>query len=116
LHDGADPLSAGIEAAAGALVHPLRAVRGAGSVEVAPCDAPGVVVEAVKRAEDGSGDLIVRLWESRGARSSGRLRVAGRHAQIVDLLERPLADLPIDGGGVVIALRPHQITTIRVSP
>jgi alpha-mannosidase len=114
LHDGLDPLSAGIEAAAGALVHPLRADPGTGTVEIAPCDAPGVIVEAVKRAEDGSGDLIVRLWESRGARSSGHLRVVGRSAQAVDLLERPLADLPVDDAGVAITLRPHQILTVRV--
>jgi len=74
------------------------------------------VVEAVKRAEDGSGDLIVRLWESRGARTSGHLRVEGTAAHEVDLLERPLADLPIDGDGVAITLRPHQILTVRVRP
>jgi alpha-mannosidase len=116
LHDGPDPHSAGIEAAAGALVHPLRAVHGTAAVEVAPCDAPGVVVEAVKRAEDGSGDLIVRLWESRGARTSGHLRVVGSAAQAVDLLEHPVADLAIDDAGVAIALRPHQILTVRVRP
>ena len=32
---------------------------------------PGLVIEAVKLAEDGSGDVIVRLYESLGERSTG---------------------------------------------
>jgi hypothetical protein len=40
----------------------------------------------------------------------------GSAAQAVDLLEHPVADLAIDDAGVAIALRPHQILTVRVRP
>ena len=63
LHDGIEPLSAGIEEAAAGIAHPLRTMpvaRGLVPVEIVTCDVPGAVVEVVKRAEDGSGDVIVR--------------------------------------------------------
>ena len=64
---------------------PLRRVRGGD--DVAPLvvvDDPAVVVEAVKLAEDGSGDVVVRLYEALGSRAAARItadvrpRVGGR--------------------------------------
>ncbi len=98
---------------------PVRSVRGA----AAPAPLvrlegdPGVVVEAVKLAEDRSGDVVVRLYEAHGGRASARL-VAGFEATEVvetDLLERPL-DAPralTDRDGS-ISLRPFQIATLRL--
>jgi alpha-mannosidase len=119
LHDGVEPLSAGIEEAAAALIHPLRSVpasAGFEAVTFVECDVPGAIVEAVKRAEDGSGDLVVRLWESRGARVRGFVQVPAASAQLVDLLERPLADLDVTDEGIPITLRPFQILSVRISP
>ncbi|GLW12300.1 alpha-mannosidase [Microtetraspora sp. NBRC 13810] len=101
-----------------ALNLPLRAAAadpGAPLVRVAD---PAAVVEAVKLADDGSGDVIVRLYESLGGRVATRLRPGfgvGR-AQVADLLERPLADLPsADDGGIPITLRPFQVLTLRLT-
>ncbi len=75
---------------------PERKVVG-GASEVAPLVAvaqDAVVVTAVKLADDGSGDVIVRFHESRGGRSRATL-TAGFEVEAVtvtDLLERPLAD------------------------
>ena len=79
---------------------------------------PAVVVEAVKLADDGSGDVVVRLYESLGGRSPVTLRTAFplRGAQVVDLLERS-TDTPaytVDGDEVRLALRPFQIVTLRL--
>jgi len=43
-------------------------------------DDPTVVVEAVKLAEDGSGDVVVRLCEGLGSRAAARITAtfAGR--------------------------------------
>jgi alpha-mannosidase len=75
-----------------------------------------VTVEAVKLADDASGDVVVRLYESRGGRAQGVLRtgfpLAG--AQITDLLERPTEDADIADGGVSVTLRPFQILTLRL--
>ena len=100
---------------------PLRVLRGSGEpVEpLVAVDGDGVLVEAVKLADDGSGDVVVRLYEALGRRCAVRVRATFEHsgACAVDLLERPL---PTDGvvddgpdGGVSLALRPFQVVTPR---
>lgn len=79
---------------------------------------PAVRIETVKLAEDHSGDLVVRLYESSGERHSTVVATdaAVEHVQIVDLLERPLPSAaPLDGkpDRVVLTLRPFQIVTLR---
>ena len=78
-------------------------------------DDPAVVVEAVKLAEDGSGDVVVRLYEALG--TPGRLRGSRAtfdHASVAetDLLERPLPE-PVALDGDRLRLRPFQIVTLR---
>ncbi|BCW65897.1 putative glycosyl hydrolase [Arthrobacter sp. NicSoilB4] len=78
---------------------------------------PALVVEAVKLAEDGSGDVIVRVYESLGERSAGLVAACFdvNDVQTVDLLERP-ADSPgvaLAGNSAELALRPFQLVTLR---
>jgi alpha-mannosidase len=100
-----------------ALNLPLRVAEAAGAPAPAvSVEGEGVTVEAVKLADDASGDVVVRLYESRGGRAQGVLRtgfpLAG--AQITDLLERPTEDADIADGGVSVTLRPFQILTLRL--
>ena len=101
---------------------PTRVVRGDRRVPpLLSVDDPGLVVEAVKLSEDGSGDVIVRLYEARGGRVDTVLRLgfAGRTAVLTDLLERPLADQQalrrIDDRALSLRARPFQILTVRIS-
>jgi alpha-mannosidase len=95
---------------------PPRRVRG--EREVAPLVAvgdPAVVVEAVKLADDRSGDVVVRLYESRGTRVAAAVTADFAHGAVVetDLLERPLPEpvaLTPDG---TLDLRPFKIVTLR---
>ncbi|MEU9320097.1 glycoside hydrolase family 38 C-terminal domain-containing protein [Streptomyces sp. NPDC048295] len=94
-----------------------------GSAEVAPLvsvDDDAVVVTAVKLADDGSGDVVVRLHEAHGGRASARLTAgfALAGASVTDLLERPLADetAEVEGDAVRLVLRPFQIVTLRLTP
>jgi alpha-mannosidase len=94
---------------------PLRRVRG--GEDVAPLvvvDDPAVVVEAVKLAEDGSGDVVVRLYEALGTRAAARITATFDHASVAetDLLERPLPE-PVALDGDRLRLRPFQIVTLR---
>ncbi|MFG2234578.1 alpha-mannosidase [Streptomyces sp. NPDC048723] len=104
-----------------ALNLPERVVRGAGPVvPLVAVDEDAVVVEAVKLAEDRSGDVIVRLYESRGGRARATLTAYFPVAAAVesDLLERPLAGtavgVPTPEGRVPLTLRPFQIVTVRL--
>jgi alpha-mannosidase len=82
-----------------------------------------VRVEAVKLADDRSGDVIVRLYESQGGRAAATIRpgfpVAA--AAEVDLLERDLGpdmrrvDLVFEEGELRLALRPFQVVTLRLT-
>ncbi|MFJ4410779.1 alpha-mannosidase [Streptomyces sp. NPDC088910] len=79
-------------------------------------DHPDVVVETVKLADDRSGDVVVRLYESRGGRARTVL-TAGFPATAVqetDLLEERLADHPHDDGRTPLTLRPFQVLTLRL--
>ncbi|MGW5444231.1 alpha-mannosidase [Streptomyces asiaticus] len=101
-----------------ALSLPLRpaATRLAGPPLVAAGD-PGVVVEAVKLADDRSGDVVVRLYESRGGRIRTTL-TAGfpvECVQATDLLESPTGELAHTDGVVDLQLRPFQILTLRLA-
>ncbi len=83
-------------------------------------DSPGIVVEAVKLAEDGSGDVVVRLYEAHGRRTAGVVTPGFDAASVVatDLRERAV-DAPgvaLDPAGTRLALRPFQIVTLRFTP
>ncbi|MBI5160384.1 MAG: alpha-mannosidase [Micrococcales bacterium] len=94
---------------------PLRRVPGAPVdplVRVEGSDA--IAIEAVKLAEDGSGDVVVRLYEVQGGRAIGRL-IPGFDAGAavrVDLLERPWPDQPADARE--LRLRPFELITVRI--
>ncbi|MBO9041180.1 alpha-mannosidase [Curtobacterium flaccumfaciens] len=97
---------------------PVRSVPG--SAEVAPLvtvSSPQVFVEAVKLAEDRSGDVVVRLYEGLGGRATDVGVSFGFDAAAVsqvDLLERPLERSWSAGEPVVLTLRPFEIVTLRV--
>jgi len=107
-----------------ALNLPLRVVAGLHPTpSLVHVDSRAVRVEAVKLAEDRSGDVVVRLYEARGGRASARVRLAFdvTGATEVDLLERPLSSGQRDAGLAVepdgtlrLALRPFQVVTLRL--
>jgi alpha-mannosidase len=96
---------------------PLRTVRGGSAIDpLLTVDSPAVVVEAVKLAEDGSGDVVARLYEAHGTRASARITADFRYESVVetDLLERPLAQPPsLSADGTRLDLRPFRIVTLR---
>ncbi|MEU3825785.1 alpha-mannosidase [Streptomyces sp. SID486] len=92
-----------------------------GAREVAPLvtvDDAAVVVTAVKLADDGSGDVVVRFHEAHGGRARATLTagfpVAG--VTVTDLLERPAGDgeVPREGERIAVHLRPFELMTLRL--
>ncbi|MBG6237709.1 alpha-mannosidase [Mycetocola sp. CAN_C7] len=87
------------------------------------------LVEWIKPAQDRSGDLIVRLAERVGGRTTARIQLpeSAVLATLVDLLERPLTatgagsavgtDLGIepDGRQVTVRFQPFEIVTLRIT-
>ncbi|MEV7366802.1 glycoside hydrolase family 38 C-terminal domain-containing protein [Streptomyces sp. NPDC091299] len=99
---------------------PERRVDGERAVEpLVTVAQDAVVVTAVKLADDGSGDVVVRFHESRGGRTEATLTAGFEVAAVVptDLLERPLGDAPAphrEGGRITLRLRPFELVTLRL--
>ncbi|MFF2347955.1 alpha-mannosidase [Pseudarthrobacter sp. NPDC058119] len=95
-----------------------RLVTGAKEVEpLFSVNNPALVIEAVKLAQDGSGDVVVRLYESLGQRSLGNITAnfPVRDVVATDLLERTTeaAGVQPTGAGATLTLRPFQLVTLR---
>ncbi|SEE24565.1 alpha-mannosidase [Streptomyces misionensis] len=96
--------------------------RTTGAREVAPLvsvDSDAVVVTAVKLADDGSGDVVVRFHEAHGGRARATLTAGFEVAEVTvtDLLERPLPDAAAprrDADRIEVRLRPFELVTLRL--
>ncbi len=78
-------------------------------------NAPNVIIETVKRAEDGHG-LIFRLYESQRKRGPVQVRFGGAvdSAWVTNLLEEDESSLSVDNASIELAVKPYQIVTLRV--
>lgn len=104
-----------------ALNMPLRPVAafGIATPPVVSVDGAGIEISAAKLADDGSGDLIVRIFETLGDRTTATLSAAHPviSAALVDIFEDPATatPLPLANGRATLPLRPFQLATIRLS-
>ena len=92
------------------------ATGAAGSQSMLSVDAPSVVIDTVKPAEDAGGDIVVRLYESKGAAARAALTVAlpATSASVCDMLENRLADAPLADGAIALDFRPFEVKTLRL--
>jgi alpha-mannosidase len=88
----------------------------AGEVELLTVDAPTVVIDTVKPAEDGSGDVIVRLYESMRTATRCTLwtGLPVKSARATDMLENDQGPLKFQDGKVELEFRPFEIKTVRL--
>jgi alpha-mannosidase len=97
---------------------PVLVVPGAaGERSLFQVDAPNVIVETVKPAEDGSGDLILRLYESKRAAArcvlTTSLPVAA--AKQANMLEETEAELCCEDGKIPLDFRAFEVKTLRLT-
>ncbi len=95
-----------------------RAITGSPVEALLEVSNPAIVVDAVKLAEDGSGDLVARLYEAHGNRSSGAVTtsIEWDAVEATDLLERPSESTAISAVSdrrVDLRLRPFELLTLR---
>lgn len=116
-----DATSGGVIAEAHCFNSPLRVVPtslDAGeSSSMVTVVGEGVVVTAVKEADDGDG-TIVRCYEAFGGQRSASVSCMGAASvERVDLLERPWTEdfgaIGSDGASALLSLRPFEIVTLR---
>ncbi len=100
----------------------LRRVSGGASISQLPLslvsvNVDAVVIETIKRAEDGNG-LIVRLYENQRTRGKIKLKVGFDVAQAYhcNLLEEDEQMLHVLDNQVQLDIAPYQIVTLRLIP
>ena len=81
----------------------------------AKIDGEGVVIDTVKKAEDGSG-IIVRLYEATNSRGKHTLTfgTAISEVYVCDLLEREEYSLGVERNSVSLDVKPFEIVTLKV--
>ncbi len=79
-------------------------------------DASNIIIEAVKAAEDGSGDLVIRLYESLHAATDAvlTLNLPMKTASACNLLEEEEQALPAEGGRIPLSFHPFEVKTVRI--
>ncbi|MEY9891716.1 alpha-mannosidase [Catenulispora sp. MAP5-51] len=99
---------------------PAERVGGTSAVEpLFTIDNDAVTASAVKLADDGSGDVVLRVYESHGGRASAGItpNFGFSGFEICDLLERPITREGVtvvsDNDGLRLSLRPFQLVTLR---
>ncbi len=78
-------------------------------------DDPNLVLDTVKRSEDGAG-LVLRFYEAHGARGSATVRVPGRfeQARYCNVLEDAGKKVRRRAGRLVVPYQPYKIISIRL--
>lgn len=80
-------------------------------------DASNIVLETVKTAEDESGDIILRLYESKhmSTRCTLSTTLPVSKAYQVDMMEEGPHPLTMKSGSLALDFRPFEIKTLRLS-
>ena len=99
-----------------AMWYPLRvhSSGGAGAADRVALRGRGIEVDAVKPADDGSGDVIIRCHEALGDRAVLSIDDIER-AWNVPITEEHGEELPIVDRSLTTTLKPFEICTLRVS-
>ena len=111
-------MDSGVPEAAEALNDPLIIASGTcRGLHVFRCSHPAVCVESIKLAEDGSGDMIIRLFESMGGSGNAECRTGFpvSRVHLCSLEENPEKELPVCEGTFSISFRPFEIISLRLS-
>ena len=76
-----------------------------------------ILIESVKYAEDKSGDIIVRLYESQNTAAACTLRsdFPLQSAFSTDMIESVQNELDVHNNGIKLYFRPFEIKTIRLA-
>ncbi len=96
---------------------PAVAAKGTASVDpLLSVDADDIICETVKPAEDGTGDIILRLYECEGRRSGAKLAfgIPVKGVFLTDMLEDGGEAVSLDGNSCALSFRPFEIKTVRV--
>ena len=87
------------------------------SIQAFTVDAPNVFIDTVKLAEDGSGDVIVRLYEAKKADTFCRFTsgIGAKKIWSCDMLENKEEELELKDGTAALHFHTFEVKTLRIS-
>ena len=99
-------------------VRPLVLPGQAGTRTLFELNQSNVILDTIKPAEDGSGDLVLRLYETMGTRTVTKLKTTLpiQYVYLTDMLEKVILPLEHTIDGIDLEFGPFQILTIRLFP
>ncbi len=80
-------------------------------------DSENIMLETVKLAEDGSGDWIVRLYESQKAAVKAKIMLPvleGRKAFLCNMLEDKEEEIEVNDCEITLLFRAFEVKTVRI--
>ena len=77
---------------------------------------PAVILETIKLAEDESGDIIVRLYESTGGLKQTKIQFGFdiKEAYITNMIEENTEKIDVKNNGISLELKAFEVKTIRI--
>lgn len=96
---------------------PMQVANGAcPSFSALVLDEPNVFIDTVKPAEDGSGDVIVRMYEAKKAdtRCALGVNIPAKKVWVCDMLENKLEELTMEEGCVKLHFGTFEVKTLRI--
>ncbi|MDD6483163.1 MAG: glycoside hydrolase family 38 C-terminal domain-containing protein [Clostridiales bacterium] len=75
-----------------------------------------IIIDTIKAAEDGSGDIIIRMYESSNTRTNCTLTCAFNinEAYITNMLEQNSVKAEVKNNELAFAFRPFEVVTVRL--
>lgn len=75
-----------------------------------------VIVDTVKLAEDGSGDIIIRMYESKNTYTTCKLKLSfnAKSAYIVNMLEENKFDAELNNNEISLDFKAFEVITLRI--
>ena len=99
-------------------VKPVVAGGAAPTFSALTIDKGNVILDTMKPAEDGSGDIILRLYESKKAAVTAEVTLSdllqGEKVYLCDMLENCKEEIPVENGVLPLDFHTFEIKTIRI--
>ena len=81
-------------------------------------DKENVILDTMKPAEDGSGDIILRLYESKKAAVLATVTLSdllqGEKVYLCDMLENCKKEISVENGEISLNFRAFEVKTVRI--
>lgn len=76
-----------------------------------------IVVDTVKYAQDGSGDIVIRMYEGKGMHTECKVHFGfdAKRVSVTNMLEQDPVGVDVDANEIALPFRAFEIITVRIT-